>query len=88
MCNFTATTPVDIDTRFFCANSSDSITLALSLMVRNHTGCNNYYSVIIITYVPYPCERGPWAKIGGWADIRDISITFRCKERPDSFPSS
>ena len=33
-----APTPV-VNTRFYCANSSDSITLALSWMVRNYTGC-------------------------------------------------
>ena len=39
-----APTPV-VDTRFFCANSSDSITSVLSWRVRNHTICNNYNSI-------------------------------------------
>ena len=28
----------------------------------------------------YPRERGPLAKIGGWADIRGISIVFTLKK--------
>jgi hypothetical protein len=44
VCDYTIAPIPVVDTRFFCANSSDSITLALSWMVRNHTGC--CYTVI------------------------------------------